>query len=166
MLTSHPTGGAWVGSVRTLADYILQPYYYTKSDVCESPLIWLIFSRNTTLGPPAEGFRNLHYLLYHISRVKDPFGFRVRASGTLFPPPCATFHHIAHLRGRCGNISSIGTPSPLKTSSRYWPLASLGESGEIWLLVNVERNNVQWLWYCIVFKKEDWYLFYFIYFTL
>ena len=33
MPISHPTGGAWVGSVRAPADYILQPHYYTKSDV-------------------------------------------------------------------------------------------------------------------------------------
>ena len=78
------------------------------------------------------------------------------------PPPFAIFHHMTHLRGRCGNISSIGTPNPIKTS-RYWPLASLGKSWEIWLTVNVEGNKVQWLWYYTVFKKEDWYLFYFIF---
>ena len=115
MLISHPVGSACVGSVRTLAEYTIQPFYHTKSDAWESQLIWLISLRNTTLSLPAGTFsRNSHFLLCPTRRAKGPFKLRMRGSRTLFPPSYATFHHIVHLRRRCGNISSIRTSSNLR----------------------------------------------------
>ena len=94
MLTSHPTGGAWVGSVRTLADYILQPYKYTKSDVRESPLIWVIFSRNTTFGPPAGALIGPELTLPAVTYEMGERSFQVH-DAFLWNSPPPSLRHIS-----------------------------------------------------------------------